>query len=238
LPFDIHGGGADLKFPHHENEIAQSCCGVGALDDASAFAKFWVHNGFVTVEGEKMSKSLGNFTVLHDLIGEYPGPVLRIALLMAQYRQPLDWSEQVLHQAKKLYERIGRVSGILEDVVGHEGIEYENSVTAALLDDLNTPLAFSRLNGMLNSAIQSQDSGDDALLRSLKGMINKAIDVLGIEILAEEDVLHSDFDGLLEARAAAKAAKDFARADEIRDEIAAQGYEIVDTREGSTVRKI
>src|SRR5690606_24710014 len=93
LPFDIHGGGADLKFPHHENEIAQSCCANGHENIPTAFAQYWVHNGFVTVEGEKMSKSLGNFLLVHDLIEKYPGEALRLTLLSAHYRQPLDWRD-------------------------------------------------------------------------------------------------------------------------------------------------
>ena len=116
LPFDIHGGGADLKFPHHENEIAQSCCANDKAKEPDSFAKYWVHNGFVTVEGEKMSKSLGNFLLVHDLIEKYPGEVLRLSLLSAHYRQPLDWSEQVLHQNQKLLDKLYQKLGELKDI--------------------------------------------------------------------------------------------------------------------------
>ena len=101
LPFDIHGGGADLKFPHHENEIAQSCCAHGHENSPESFAKYWVHNGFLTIDGEKMSKSLGNFKTAHELLETYKGEVLRLTLLGAQYRQPLDWSDKAIGQSQK-----------------------------------------------------------------------------------------------------------------------------------------
>lgn len=234
LPFDIHGGGADLKFPHHENEIAQSCCGAGALDDASAFAKTWVHNGFVTVEGQKMSKSLGNFVTVHDLVEVHSGEALRLTLLSAHYRQPLDWSEDKIQQSKKQLDRFYCRLNEMKDIEAEE-VEIPTGVLKALGDDLNTPLAMAELNALLKE--------DDSPV--LKGQLLAAGNVLGI---LQEDPAQwlgfdcgddgVDFDALLEERAAAKADKNWARADEIRDEIAAQGYEIVDSREGSKVRKV
>ena len=235
LPFDIHGGGADLKFPHHENEIAQSCCGAGgdALDDASAFAKLWVHNGFVTVEGEKMSKSLGNFVTAHDLLKVHSGEALRLALLSAQYRQPLDWSEDKIAQSKKQLDRF------YQRLVEMGNIEAENAnipdhVMNALCDDLNTPLAVSALNALLKEKDTPQLKGQLMAVGSVLGLLQQdPKQWLGYNL---GDAI--DFDALLNERAQAKADKDFARADEIRDEIAAQGYEILDGRDGAKVRKI
>jgi len=250
LPFDIHGGGADLKFPHHENEIAQSCCAHGH-DHLDAFANVWVHNGFVTVEGEKMSKSLGNVTLVHDLVEKYPGPVLRLALLSAHYRKPLDWSEQALYQAEKLFQKIKKAYASLKDVEEHFQEGGYNGVLEPLLDDLNTPEAFARLGGILNS-IQNPDSEKD--LPVLKSFLKQTIEILGISVAEDVNIevplkefkltgyaptveTTDPIEKLVIERTAAKAEKNFARADEIRDELAAQGIEIVDTPEGPKWRK-
>ncbi|MCB1650463.1 MAG: cysteine--tRNA ligase [Alphaproteobacteria bacterium] len=247
LPFDIHGGGADLKFPHHENEIAQSCCASGHEDDLSAFAKVWVHNGFVTVEGEKMSKSLGNFTLVHDILEDYPGPVIRLALLSAHYRKPLDWTQKRLQEAQRLSEKIADIFGALD------AIECDPSVTsadadilAALCDDLNTPLAFSKLNTLLSKidlAITNPKIPHKTLAE-LKSILYNSTQILGIGIVdqgvkeeAVDEALQTEIEKLLTERTAAKAAKNFARADEIRDELNKQGIEIIDTPEGPNWRK-
>ncbi len=232
LPFDIHGGGADLKFPHHENEIAQSCCAHGATEDLSAFANFWVHNGFVTVEGEKMSKSLGNFLLVHDLIEKHAGEVLRLTLLSAHYRQPLDWSEDKLQQSQKqldrFYNRLDEMKNIDPAETG-----VPQGILDALYDDLNTPQVMAELNGLL----KQEDSPE------LKGALIAAGNLLGIlqqnpsEWLGFDGANDNDIDALLVERTAAKAEKNFARADEIRDELAAQGIEIIDTPEGPKWRK-
>ena len=109
LPFDIHGGGRDLIFPHHENEIAQSCCSTANIDEPDSYAKYWMHNGFVTIEGEKMSKSLGNIILVRDLTNNYHGEAIRLALLSSHYRQGLDWNEKIIHQAKKLLTKIYQI---------------------------------------------------------------------------------------------------------------------------------
>jgi len=239
LPFDIHGGGADLKFPHHENEIAQSCCAQGVMDDLSAFAKSWVHNGFVTVEGEKMSKSLGNITLVHDLIEQgVRGPVIRLALLSAHYRKPLDWSAQALHQADILYEKICKVYTKLPEgdsenaATGDDPLSpsatARQGIFAALLDDLNTPLAFAKLNAFLVQ-VESRSA--------LQGVL----DVLGIEVseVAENAAeIPQHILDLVEERTEVRATKNYARADEIRDELAAAGYEVEDTPDGPVARKI
>ncbi|MAF97354.1 MAG: cysteine--tRNA ligase [Micavibrio sp.] len=237
LPFDIHGGGADLKFPHHENEIAQSCCAHGH-NNLDAFAKYWMHNGFVTVEGEKMSKSLGNFTLAHDLLEKYDGAVLRIALLSAHYRKPLDWSEQALHQAQKQYDRIAKALKMLEKFETRQ-IPPESDVLNALCNDLNTPAAFVALNNLVNR-INEPDTPKGSTLKSI---IISTLDLLGIEppdvAQAEnEHVNTSEFEGLLQERTQAKADKNWARADEIRDELTAHGYKIIDTAEGPKLEKL
>lgn len=231
LPFDIHGGGADLKFPHHENEIAQSCCAHGH-DDLAAFANVWVHNGFVTVEGEKMSKSLGNVTLVHDLVETYPGEALRMTLLSAQYRQPLDWSVDKIQQNKKQLDRFYARLDEMKDMEA-AAVDVPEAVLEALCDDLNTPQAIAEMNALLK-----QDNSPE-----LKGQLIAAGGLLNI---LQEDVAawlgfdgegDTDFDALLAERAQAKADKNFARADEIRDELAAQGIEIIDTPEGPKWRK-
>ncbi len=248
LPFDIHGGGADLKFPHHENEIAQSC---GAHDlPPEDFARYWVHNGFVTVEGEKMSKSLGNVTLVHDLLKGKPesyGMVLRIALLSAQYRKPLDWSEQSIHQAEKLYEKIGRAFEKLEGVYPDQEVkDVDESVFAAMCDDLNTPLAFSKLNALLSS-ISSADSKQ--MYPILKAILINSLQVLGIEYMGATQKATSVFSGqegdtdaeieaLVSERTKAKQNKDFARADAIRDELQALHVEVTDTPDGPVWRRM
>ncbi len=145
LPFDIHGGGADLKFPHHENEIAQAVCAHGHAHDPSQFSKYWVHNGFVTVDGEKMSKSLGNFLLVHDLIQKYPGEALRLTLLSAHYRQPLDWSDRIVEQNVKL---LGKMYAKMKGYEGPAG-DIPAEVMDALCDDLNTPMVIAALNGLI-----------------------------------------------------------------------------------------
>ena len=243
LPFDIHGGGADLKFPHHENEIAQSCCASGHLDDLSSFAKTWVHNGFVTVEGEKMSKSLGNVVLAHDLIqnGDITGMQVRLALLSAHYRKPLDWGERALHQASILLDKIRKTLGTLNDIDGG-GLDAapDSAVLAALRDDLNTPLALTRLQDLIKT-IQKADADD---LPPLKGTFVSTFQILGLDpdlIMARNETgsqsspdIDPDWvETKLRDRADAKKNKDFSAADAIRDELAALGVFITDTPDGT-----
>lgn len=243
LPFDIHGGGADLKFPHHENEIAQSCCAHGAPVDG--FAKYWVHNGFVTVEGEKMSKSLGNFLLVHDLIEKYPGEVLRLTLLSAHYRQPLDWSEEKLRQSDSFLTTCYKTLQSCEHIDVSD-VPKDTFALDALCDDLNTPEALARLKSIerqLYAAIR--DNSDKA--KGHKAALLEAGDLLGIlqhkpsEWLAQDedagDVDVAKIEKLLVERTEVKKAKNFARADQIRDELAAMGIAIIDTPEGPKWKK-
>jgi len=236
LPFDIHGGGADLKFPHHENEIAQSCCANDHKDNPEKFSKYWVHNGFVTVNGEKMSKSIGNVLLAHDLIKEHKGEVLRLALLSAHYRQPLDWNDQILHQAQKLLDKGYKALEELQDIKIAEE-KYDEEFLQALSDDLNTPSAIAMINKILK-----EKSGEE-----LKSNLIGAGKLLGLfEQLPQEwfakseEVSYGDIqkiEELIDLRKKAKKGKDFQAADDIRDELFKMGIEIEDTREGTTWKK-
>ncbi len=231
--FDIHGGGQDLIFPHHENEIAQSTCTGG-----SAFAKYWMHNGYLMAEGEKMSKSLGNFYTVHDLLDEFPGEAIRLALLKTHYRQPLDFTKEGLAEAKR---ELDGFYGALRGAGGGSETEIAPpSVIEALSDDLNTPLALAHLHelaGDLNKA-----DGDDKAEASNR--LFAAGELLGLLQQDPEDWFKggaSDadaaIDALIEERNAARAGKDFARADEIRDELAAEGIVLEDGSGGTTWKR-
>ena len=238
LPFDIHGGGADLKFPHHENEIAQSCCANNNPATPESFAKYWVHNGFVTVEGEKMSKSLGNFLLVHDLIDQYPGEVLRLTLLSAHYRQPLDWSENILQQNKKLLDKVYRKISELKDTP----VEDKNipvPVLDALSDDLNTPQLIAEINRILKEQEGKELKSSLLAIGNLIGLFQQNPE--NWFSAAEEDVSEDEvqkIETLLAERIEAKENKDFSRADAIRAELLAMKIEIKDTREGTTWEKV
>ncbi len=238
LPFDIHGGGADLKFPHHENEIAQSCCANDHADKPDSFAKYWLHNGFLTVEGEKMSKSLGNFLLAHDLVKEHPGEVLRLAFLSAHYRQPLDWSEQVLHQSQKLLDKL---YGKLEELEGVEATagDVPSSILNALYDDLNTPQVLAELNKLIKEKEGTELKSALLAIGNIMGILQESPSdwfASNEDGLTDEEV--SKVEQLIAERMAAKENKNFARADEIRDELLAMNVEIKDTREGTSWEQV
>jgi len=247
LPFDIHGGGADLKFPHHENEIAQSCCAHGHESDLAAFANVWVHNGFVTVEGEKMSKSLGNITLVHDLIGSYPGEALRLTLLSAHYRQPLDWSVEGIEQSKRTLDRLYSIlhnskGGEEATLSSGEKKDVPDEIMDALCDDLNTPKAMAALSAL---AKELAEEDDQKRKKKLTKQLLAAGHLLGILQNDPEEWLgygaggeDTQIDALLAEREQARKDKNFARSDEIRDELAAKGITIEDSPAGPKWKRV
>ena len=234
--FDIHGGGVDLGFPHHENEIAQSRC---AHPDES-FARYWVHNGYLMSEGEKMSKSLGNFYTVSDLLKEFPGEALRLALLKTHYRQPLDFTKDGVREARQELNRFYRALALDPDGAGDVGA-IPTVVLDGLSDDLNTPLALTGVHAAADAVFAAEKEGDAAGLMVAIASLRAAGSLLG---LLEHDP-HVWFQGdgdeaidaLIEERNAARADKDFARADEIRDELDAQGIVLEDGAGGTTWRR-
>ena len=232
LPLDIHGGGRDLIFPHHENEIAQSCCTAAENSNPESYAKYWMHNGFVTIDGEKMSKSLGNIILVNELTQKYHGEVIRLALLSTHYRQALDWNDNVIHQAKKLLDKLYSLLNELNDV--KESKEPDNDLIEILLDDLNTPGLMANINKLLKNA-ESLEEGDKPNLKSNLLLIGKLIGILEDK---SYNKISSEFkdkvDNLIEDRSNAKKKRDFELADKIRSELIDLGVEINDSPEGTT----
>lgn len=238
---DIHGGGIDLQFPHHENELAQSTCAHGG----KTFARFWLHNGFVNIEKEKMSKSLGNVLLVHDLIKEAPGEVIRLALLNGHYRQPLDWTAEGLAQARRMLDRLyGALRG-LADVKAERGANdgVPPAFMEALCDDLNTPKALAVLFDLASRANSETDPGTRA---QLKSELIGAGAVIGLLQMAPEEwfagaglgpnIEAEEIEKLIAARNAARKEKNFAEADRIRDELAENGIQIEDGPQGTSWR--
>lgn len=232
---DIHAGGNDLVFPHHENEIAQSAC----AHDGADLARVWVHNGFVTVEGRKMSKSLGNVHLVNDLRRQAPPEALRYLLLSAHYRQPLDWSARALDQAHRTLDGLYGVLRDLADVaVGEIDRQIPGDVEAALADDLNTPNALAALASL---AAEARRASDPATRARRKGELLAGGELLGLlgqdpehwfGPAADAGIDVARIDALVAERSAAKQSRDFARADAIRAELTALGIAIEDTPAG------
>ena len=231
--FDIHGGGLDLIFPHHENEIAQSCC---AHKD-HGFARVWMHNGFLNINAEKMSKSLGNFHTLHDILAHHRGEAVRYVLLSAHYRQPLEFNFDLLEEAKQILDRWYRA---IEKAPSAPATDVHPDVLAALADDLNTPKAYAVLHELAQT-IQKTD--DAAKLAELVGTFKASADLLGLLQAtpqkwfqgAGDDV--AAIETLIAQRIAARAAKDFATSDRIRNDLLAQGIILDDTASGTSWRR-
>ena len=240
LPFDIHSGGMDLVFPHHENEIAQTCS-LNKTDEPKSFARFWFHNGFVNVEGEKMSKSIGNIRLVHDLKKQFSGEVLRLTLLSAHYRQPLNWTKEIIDQNSKMLDRFYRTLKDLQSVeVSSDSLSDE--IMESLLDDLNTPKVLAQLNTLSNKL--SSANNDEKMI--IKNNLIAAGRILGI-MLEDPDLWlgynqslnpqKEEIEGLINQRNEARRHKDFKLADEIRDKLKLKGIEIEDTKNGTIWRK-
>ena len=232
LPLDIHGGGRDLIFPHHENEIAQSCCTAAENSNPESYAKYWMHNGFVTIDGEKMSKSLGNIILVNELTQKYHGEVIRLALLSTHYRQALDWNDNVIHQAKKLLDKLYSLLNELNDV--KESKEPDNDLVEILLDDLNTPGLIANINKLIKNA-ESREEDDKPNLKSNLLLIGKLMGILEDQSYNQiSDEFKDKVDSLIEDRSNAKKKRDFELADKIRSELIELGVEINDSPEGTT----
>jgi cysteinyl-tRNA synthetase len=235
---DIHAGGQDLIFPHHENEIAQSCC----AHDGKPFANYWLHNGFINIEGEKMSKSLGNFRMVNDLLDQYPGEVLRYVLLSAHYRSEQQFSKDLLDSAWRsldtLYGFLRGQKSIIP-VINHDSPGFK-----ALLDDLNSPVAISELyrlakqmhaaTGAAREALQSELMG----LAGLMGLLYQDPENWFTLARGDGDISAEDIESLIAKRKQAKENKDYAGADQVRQDLLGLGVALEDNREGTIWRRV
>lgn len=254
---DIHAGGEDLIFPHHENEIAQSEAANG-----NPFANYWMHNAFINIDGQKMSKSLGNFFTVRDILKEYEGRVIRFFMLQVSYRSPLNFSREIMESSKSSLQRIITAGSFLSDLMdkkndsldagnGSDGVEdtsevggsdkalidelpkFRTQFNEAMDDDLNTADALTAIFDLvkfINSNINENSSKE--LIKAASDELTELTSVLGLDISEEKGLLDDDIQALIEERNAARKAKNFARADEIRDSLKAQGIILEDTKDG------
>ena len=245
---DIHAGGEDLIFPHHENEIAQSEAANG-----KEFAKYWMHNAFLNIDNRKMSKSLGNFFTVREISEKYDLQVLRFFMLSAHYRSPLNFSAELMEAAKNGLERITTAAENLKFLINNAKMEdmsedereklagstvYVENFEKAMDDDFNTADAISAVFELVKYMNTTTDGASSKeYLQSLFDCLVRLTDVLGIIVDKEDEILASDIEALIEERQAARKAKNFARADEIRDELLAKGIILKDTREGVQWKK-
>jgi cysteinyl-tRNA synthetase len=235
--FDIHGGGIDLVFPHHENEIAQSCC----ANHGSSYAKYWMHNGHLMVEGEKMSKSLGNFVTVHELLESWPGEAIRLAMMSTHYHQPINWTLDNLRQAKEALDRFYTALRQTSSIV-YEDADVPDGVLNALCDDLNTPLAIAEFHELIT---QLNKAKNDRKKAEAKGRVLAAAELLGILEIDVDSWFTggsdadeaAEIDALIIKRADAKKNRDFAVADQIRNDLLARGIILEDFKDGTTWKR-
>ncbi len=237
---DIHAGGQDLVFPHHENECAQSSCAHGG----APFARYWLHNGFLSIDKTKMSKSLGNVLLVHNLVETIPGEVIRLALLSAHYRQPLDWSAETIESARRMLDRLyGAVRGIEVSEDARAAAVIPPALIAALEDDLNTPKALAELFVLARTLNKTNDKDE---MQSLAAALYASGELMGLlgndpeQWFAghvEGELPADEIEALIEQRNGAKARRDFELADSIRDKLNEAGVTIQDSREGTTWRR-
>jgi cysteinyl-tRNA synthetase len=234
---DIHAGGHDLVFPHHENEIAQSSC----ANDGKTLANFWMHNGFINIDGEKMSKSLGNFRLVNDLLQQYPGEVLRYVILSAHYRSEQNFSKDLLDSAWRTLDSLyGFIRGFkpVEAQLNRSGDAFK-----ALLDDINTPVAISELYRLAKAVNQASGDQQTALMQELKGVAG----ILGLlqqdperwftQARLDDQLSAEQVEQLIEARQQAKQDKDYAKADQVRQQLLDGGVILEDSRKGTQWRR-
>jgi cysteinyl-tRNA synthetase len=224
--FDIHGGGIDLVFPHHENELAQSCCAF----HEERMANVWMHNGFLQVEGDKMSKSTGNFITIRELLADWPGEVLRLNMLKTQYSSPIDWTLKGMEESAKTLDDWYWVAA------DAKGERPSDAVIAALSDDLNTPQTIAALHGLRNSAASGNERDRSEFAASLRllGFLSETAAQWKARKQQGSGVDAKQIDGLIADRTAARARKDFKESDRIRDQLAAMGVVIKDSKDGTT----
>ena len=242
VPFDIHSGGQDLIFPHHENELAQ-CCGVhNKTNDISSYARYWIHNGMLKFDGDKMSKSLGNIRIINDLIKDHKGETLRMVLLSTHYRQPLNWTSKTIEQGQKSLDRLYRSIRSMDVSIDRHEVKPSKHILNALCDDLNTPEALGQLHILVNSLNDTKENQKEKLMSK----ISASAKILGILQHSPDDWLgyskiSDDLDidlieQLIEERNNCRSKKNFSRADKIRDDLKVMGIEIEDTPDGTIWR--
>ena len=245
---DIHAGGEDLVFPHHENEIAQSEAANG-----KEFAKYWMHNAFLNIDNRKMSKSLGNFRTVREISQQYDLQILRFFMLSAHYRSPLNFSADLMEASKSGLERIVNAADNLKFLLGNaksesmtqeeeaafaKTSEYVQEFERAMDDDFNTADAIASVFDLVKYINTTADADKSKeFLQNLFDLLVKLTDVLGLIVDKKEEMLAEDIEKMIEERQAARKAKDFARADAIRDELLAKGIVLEDTREGVKWKK-
>ena len=237
ITFDIHGGGIDLVFPHHENEIAQSEC----AHHGAPLANVWMHNGHLIVNGEKMSKSLGNFFTVHDLLEYIPGEVIRLTLLSTHYRQPLDWREETVVQNKNILDRFYTALDGLKEAPTPEDIP--QAVLTALKDDLNIPEAFAVFHGLVSQIHKAATSAEKTALQknlkagaTLMGFLESSADAW-FQRRTETGLSASEIEALIQQRTDARRLKDFATSDRIRQTLEDSGIILEDTPQGTTWKR-
>tara|TARA_B100001029_G_scaffold176542_1_gene179613 strand:- start:163 stop:1485 length:1323 start_codon:yes stop_codon:yes gene_type:complete len=245
LPFDIHGGGMDLIFPHHENEIAQSCGAHNEDKDPTIFSKYWLHNAMLNIDGEKMSKSLGNIFYIRDYLKKCDGEILRLALLSGHYRQSINWTSDTIEQSKNTLDKFYRILNKVSDIeVDKKKIKKcPEKVLNALCDDLNTSKALAELNEIAKKLSSSTDLNEQIQLKTdflasaqVFGILQKSPKKwLGIGH-AQDNLDGEHIENLIKERNEARLSKDFNRADEIRNKLAEMGIEIEDTPNGTIWR--
>ena len=238
---DIHAGGRDLIFPHHENEIAQSEALTG-----KPFARYWIHHGLLTINGQKMAKSLGNFITLDEILERYSADVLKLFFLQSHYASPIDFSWEKMDEVKKVYDRVVRLmhdigskidNSVYEDVpeAGEQKIKFQEDMD----DDFNTPKGLSVLFDMISSCNKALgEPGREKMLSGMGQGIREVLDIFGLTAEKEEEVLDKEVKGLLDQRADARARKDFQKSDELRDLLKEKGILVKDTKDGQTWEKV